>query len=214
MTKEVSLFVETKGVLGMLNLFATQHSYSKSSRYIRATQYKDSLVLVVGNDCEICSIQLDREIFSRLDKALKFGISSCQKRRYINITNSLVSSIKNACDSADIDKLSDILENSVVKPNDEILRHFNKLEEIVAKSGSLGEGINSCKKAYFVQNATTFNRIARLNRMLNKNKEYIEVINQKSVYDNEELSIVKYQLSLSNMEIGIYTYTNANKSFF
>ena len=212
--KEKSLFVETKGIFSILNLFASQHHYSKDNRYIRATQYKDSFVLVAGNNYEICSIELDRDIFTKLDKALKFGIGSQQKRRYLHITNNVLRNIKNACDSSDIDKLADILGHSIIKVDNEVLNHFNKLEEIVANSNRLGEGLNSCKKAYFVQNATTFNRVAKLNRTLNKNKEYVEVINQRSIYNNTELSIVKYQLSLSTMHINMYAYLDSNKTFF
>lgn len=199
----MNLFTETKSIFQILNIFASQHSYSREPKYIRVTQHEYRLVFLTANNNEMCRIELDRGVFYNLDSIIfneedSLGDQAFPSTKYLTITNNLVYQIRKACDESDISLLKDILQSSFsnVNPNKSYFKHI----ELFIK------GIVRFKNRNAEIKSLSLERVAKANRLLNKSKEKFVFSNEATMVNKETYDILHCNCGINGVGIDVYVY--------
>ena len=199
----MNLFTETKSIFQILNIFASQHSYSREPKYIRITQHEYRLVFLTANNNEICRIELDRGVFYNLDSIIfnkedNLGDEAFPSVKYLTITNALVYQIRKACDESDISSLKDILQSSFTYANPD-KSYFKHIELFIKNKRSVIIDDVTLK-------STSLERISKTNRLLNKSREMLTFMNEKTKVNNIEYNILRCDFKMNGIEANIYVY--------
>ena len=199
----MNLFTETKSIFQILNIFASQHSYSREPKYIRITQYEYKLVFLTANNNEMCRLELDRDVFYSLDSIIfneedSLGDQAFPSTKYLTITNNLVYQIRKACDESDISLLKDILQSSFsnANPNKSYFKHI----ELFIK------GIVRFKNRNAEIKSLSLERVAKANRLLNKSKEKFIFSNSATMVNKETYDVLHCNCEINGIEIDVYAY--------
>jgi hypothetical protein len=199
----MNLFTETKSIFQILNIFASQHSYSREPKYIKTTQHEHRLVFLTANNNEMCRIELDRGVFYNLDSIIfneedSLGDEAFPSIKYLVITNNLVHQIRKACDESDMTLLKDILQSNFTCTNPN-KSYFNRIELFVKNQKSVKIDSVTLK-------STSLERISKTNRLLNKSKEILTFMNKKTKVNEAEYNILRCDFNINGIEANIYVY--------
>jgi hypothetical protein len=199
----MNLFTETKSIFQILNIFASQHSYSREPKYIRITQHEHRLVFLTANNNEICRIELDRGVFYNLDSIIfnkedNLGDEAFPSVKYLTITNALVYQIRKACDESDTTLLKDILQSNFTytNPNKSYFKHI----ELFIKGTVRFKNRNAQIKSLSLE------RVAKANRLLNKSKEKFIFSNIATKVNKETYDTLHCNCGINGIEIDVYVY--------